>query len=30
MNSGVDLLSMGALIHKAVWVDMSLQLYPVS
>ncbi len=24
---GVDYLSMGALIHKAVWVDMSLQLY---
>ena len=24
---GVDFLSMGALIHKAIWVDMSLQLY---
>ncbi|APJ05200.1 nicotinate-nucleotide diphosphorylase (carboxylating) [Silvanigrella aquatica] len=24
---GVDYLSMGALIHKAIWVDMSLQLY---
>jgi nicotinate-nucleotide pyrophosphorylase (carboxylating) len=26
-NLGVDYLSMGALIHKAIWVDMSLQLY---
>jgi nicotinate-nucleotide pyrophosphorylase (carboxylating) len=26
-NSGVDYLSMGALIHKALWVDMSLQMY---
>jgi nicotinate-nucleotide pyrophosphorylase (carboxylating) len=25
--SGVDYASMGALVHKAVWVDMSLQLY---
>lgn len=25
--SGVDYLSMGALIHKSVWVDMSMQLY---
>lgn len=24
---GVDYLSMGALVHKAIWVDMSLQLY---
>ncbi len=27
-NCGVDYASMGALIHKASWVDMSLQLYP--
>jgi nicotinate-nucleotide pyrophosphorylase (carboxylating) len=27
VNSGVDYASMGSLIHKAVWVDMSLQLY---
>ena len=26
-NSGVDYMSMGALIHKAIWVDMSLQIY---
>jgi nicotinate-nucleotide pyrophosphorylase (carboxylating) len=26
-NLGVDYLSMGALIHKAIWVDMSLQVY---
>lgn len=26
-TSGVDFLSMGALIHKAMWVDMSLQIY---
>nr|BFD30833.1 carboxylating nicotinate-nucleotide diphosphorylase [Pigmentibacter ruber] len=26
-SSGVDFLSMGALIHKAIWVDISLQLY---
>ncbi len=27
VQSGVDYASMGALIHKSVWVDMSLQLY---
>ncbi len=27
VQTGVDYVSMGALIHKAVWVDMSLQLY---
>ena len=27
VNSGVDYISMGALIHKAIWVDMSLQMY---
>ncbi len=27
VNSGVDFMSMGALIHKAIWVDMSLQVY---
>jgi nicotinate-nucleotide pyrophosphorylase (carboxylating) len=26
-KSGVDYASMGALVHKAVWVDMSMQLY---
>lgn len=26
-ESGVDYASMGALIHKAVWIDISLQLY---
>lgn len=26
-RSGVDYASMGALVHKAVWVDMSLQLF---
>ncbi|WGL61181.1 carboxylating nicotinate-nucleotide diphosphorylase [Pigmentibacter sp. JX0631] len=26
-SSGVDYLSMGALIHKAIWIDISLQLY---
>ncbi len=26
-NLGVDYLSMGALVHKANWVDMSLQIY---
>jgi nicotinate-nucleotide pyrophosphorylase (carboxylating) len=27
---GVDFLSMGALIHQASWVDMSMQLYPLA
>jgi nicotinate-nucleotide pyrophosphorylase (carboxylating) len=27
VSSGVDYVSMGALVHKAPWVDMSLQLY---
>ena len=27
VNTGVDYMSMGALIHKAIWVDMSLQVY---
>ncbi|MBX9703724.1 MAG: carboxylating nicotinate-nucleotide diphosphorylase [Silvanigrellaceae bacterium] len=27
VNCGVNFISMGALIHKAPWVDMSLQLY---
>lgn len=27
VQSGVDFVSMGALVHKAPWVDMSLQLY---
>ena len=29
VKSGVDYMSMGALIHKAVWVDMSMQVYPI-
>ncbi|MES2614098.1 MAG: carboxylating nicotinate-nucleotide diphosphorylase [Bdellovibrionota bacterium] len=27
VTSGVDYMSMGALIHKSIWVDMSLQIY---
>lgn len=27
VSCGVDYMSMGALVHKAVWVDMSLQVY---
>jgi nicotinate-nucleotide pyrophosphorylase (carboxylating) len=29
-NCGVDYLSMGALIHKAHWVDMSMQVYKMN